>query len=638
MKRLPLALLVLLLGAVETATADYVLIVANLGRPEVKKEKKPATPPLPPGGGGLYPQPGGGVTFGGGGPSMLQTNPNQNIPGLLQGAPGGPSAAPFDPDTVPLMTMTVIEIEKKLGKLDVQKAKLGLPIGPVPFKLAGFDGKIALAKTSISSVEILHPNDKPTPPLHSVYEAKLKDLVESKTPVAAEQWVSLAEWSLGHGMLDAFKQHMDKAAEIERSLPKVAAYLEMKAALGKPVNDVDVVGPWRKQLLSTRYETYKSPHYALLSDDKPAAEARIKRLETAIQNYYYWFAMQRVQLPVPTQRLVGILTRETKTFKQLNSTLDSTPVVCDAFYARRENLAVFSSRRLDDAYDRLEKFASPLWTQGFDRELLLKGKGTPTGRGAVVSAREVLDAQALALLLKAAEMDGEVSGTQYGATRQLLYASGFLPPAVSPPEWVGFGMASFFATSPGSPWPTVGLPSFYYGPLFKDLVAAKKLPPDQLDLLRATVTDDMFRNPPAGLKKDAALRRSRATAWSLVHFLVRKRLEGLQRYFKELSQMPRDVALDDNQLWRAFARAFNAVDASGEPDQNALRTLADDWDKDMKIDQYEIREIELMRTIRLAYQAAATAQEQAGVAPPPGAAPGAGGGGANMRRRFGPGG
>ena len=68
--------------------------------------------------------------------------------------------------------------------------------------------------------------------------------------------------------------------------------------------------------------------------------------------------------------------------------------------------------------------------------------------------------------------------------------------------------------------------------------------------LKATVTDDFFRNPAPGLKKDAAVRKARATAWSLVHFLVRKRYDGLKRYFAELEQMPRDVALDDNLLWR----------------------------------------------------------------------------------------
>ena len=68
---------------------------------------------------------------------------------------------------------------------------------------------------------------------------------------------------------------------------------------------------------------------------------------------------------------------------------------------------------------------------------------------------------------------------------------------------------------------------------------------------------------------------SRATAWSLTNFLIRKRLDGLQRYFKELGQMPRDMALDEETLWLAFARAFNAVDATGQPDLNALRDRED---------------------------------------------------------------
>jgi Protein of unknown function (DUF1570) len=599
MKRLPLALALLLGGAASTASADYVLIVANLGRPG-RQQPAPAIPGMPAPGVGAPGQAGpslGGARFGG--PATSTTAPGAT-------AVAAPTAEPFDPDKVPMMILAVIEVEKKLGPLDMVRLARGLPTQTlVPFKIAGFDGKIFLANTSITSVAILHPNNKPTPPLHTVYEAKVKEMAESKTAVTAEQWADLAEWCLGHGMLDHFKQHMEKAAEVDKNLPRAAGYLQMKATLAKPVDAVDTVGPWRKQLLSTRYETKKSAHYALLSDDPPAAEERIRRLEEALESYYYWFALHGAQLPVPTQHLAAVLTKDPKTFKHLSTVLDSTPVICDSFYARRENIAVFSSRRLDDAYDRLEKMASPLWTQGFSRDLLLKGKGFPT-RG--VPPREVYDAMTLALLLKVMELDGEVAGTQHGATRQLMYASGFLPPAVVPPEWVQFGMGAFFETSPGSPWPTLGLPNFAYGPLFKDLVSAKKLPSDPIELLKAVVTDDFFRNPAAGLKKDAALRRARATAWSLVHFLVRKRSDGLRNYFKELSQMPRDVALDENQLWRAFARAFGAVDATGEPDPKPLRELADDWDKDMRIDQYDTREIDLMRAIRLTYQAAAMSQ------------------------------
>jgi hypothetical protein len=133
------------------------------------------------------------------------------------------------------------------------------------------------------------------------------------------------------------------------------------------------------------------------------------------------------------------------------------------------------------------------------------------------------------------------------------------------------------------------------------------------------VTDGFFRNPESGLKKEAALRKARATAWSLSYFLIRKRLDGLQHYFKELSQLPRDLALDEQVLWAAFARAFNAVDATGQPDLNVLRDLADEWEKDMKLDQYDNRETDLMREIRQAYKEAATRP-----APPSGGVPAAG--------------
>ena len=89
--------------------------------------------------------------------------------------------------------------------------------------------------------------------------------------------------------------------------------------------------------------------------------------------------------------------------------------------------------------------------------------------------------------------------------------------------------------------------------------------------------------------------------------------------------MPRDLTLDEQTLWLAFARAFNAVDAAGEPDAAALRQLADDWDKDMKLEQYDNREMSLMALIRLAYEQAARQQAGPAVADqgaPPPAAPG----------------
>jgi hypothetical protein len=623
MKRGTLALLVLLGGAVSTATADYILIVANFGQLSQLQTPPPPVPGAP----------GGGVIGGGFRGGQPVTPPAVPPPPAMRG-PAPPPSGPFDPDTAPLLTLAVVEVEKNMTQLDVRNLAAGRPVGAPPigpprpslvhFKLGNLDGKIYLSNTSSTTIYVLHPDGdkKPVPPLHRVYEEKVKDLTSGKTPATAAQLVDLAEWCLAHGMLDRFKEHMDKAAELDKADAKVAGYLQMKATLAKPVDSTDTAGPWRKQLLTRSYQTTLSAHYALLQNDNAAAESRIKRMEDALQGYYYWFAVRGLQLPVPGQRLVGVLTSDSREFKRLHSTLDSTPIVSDAFYARHENLVVFSSRRLDDSYEHLKMMSDPLWAAGFSLEDLLKGKGFPTKAG--VKPEQIYQAMTFALLHKVMQLDGEVAGTSHGVTRQMLYSSGFLPPSVMAPEWAQFGVSTFFETAPGSPWPTFGLPHFVYWPLYRDLVSAKKLPPDQLDLLKMVVTDGYFRKLSFGEKKEEADRRkARATAWSLTNFLIRKRLDGWQRYFKELSQLPRDMPLDEETLWRAFARAFNAVDATGQPDLNALKELADDWDKDTRLEQYDNREISVMRTIWQSYKEAAARQSAPPTPGAPGAVPGA---------------
>jgi hypothetical protein len=646
MKRVTLALVLLLGVAVSTATADYILIVADFGHGKTDSKTPqvgfapggnvpglPGTPPVQPGGG-----------FRGGPAGIPPGAPPGALPGGLPGAPnapGGPAAgpgalpqpsAPFDPDTAPLLTLSVVEVERNMTVRDAVALASGRPVGfpgrtSVQIKIGDQIGKIFLCNTPSTTIYLLHPDNKATPPLHRVYEDKLKVLMDPKTAAGVTQWVELAEWCLAHGMIEQFKQHMDKAAELEKAEPHVAGYLLMKAALAKPVDATDTAGPWRKQLLTSRYQTITSPHYALLHNDSANADSRIKRMEITLQSFYYWFAIRGVQLPVPGRRLVGVLTADPREFKRLNSTLDSSPIIADAFYARHENLVVFSSQRLDDAYDHLKIMSAPLWTQGFSQEDVLKGKYPQ--KVMLTNPGQVYEAMTMALLLKSMHVDGEVTGTSQAVTRQLLHVSGFLPTSVVTPEWVQFGVSTFCETAAGSPWPTFGLPHFLYWPYYRDLVAFKKLPPDQVDLLKEVVTDGYFRRLSIGMKKEADQRKARATAWSLTNFLIRKRLDGLQRYFKELSQMPRDMALDEETLWLAFARAFNAVDATGQPDLNALRDLADAWDKDVRLDEYDNRELNVMRTIWQSYKEVAAriaAQNAPGAAFPggiPGAVPGA---------------
>src|SRR5262249_37622101 len=98
------------------------------------------------------------------------------------------------------------------------------------------------------------------------------------------------------------------------------------------------------------------------------------------------------------------------------------------------------------------------------------------------------------------------------------------------------------------------------------------------DTLVQVVTDGYFRHRAPGEKPTAALRKARAASWALTYFLAQKELAGLQRYFKELARMPRDIELDKDVLLACFARAFDCVGADKRADAAGLRSLAARWD------------------------------------------------------------
>ena len=228
----------------------------------------------------------------------------------------------------------------------------------------------------------------------------------------------------------------------------------------------------------------------------------------------------------------------------------------------------------------LDKGAGPLFVQGnYNRLELISGKeyaGYLKGTPAVSLAQ----ADTLALLMKALEDESERAGVTNDASRQLLFASGLLPRGVAVPEWLQFGMGSFFETPEHSPWPTPAGPSTLYLPAFREELKGKKFEGDAYKTMRKIVTDGYFHElTPDDLKnKSAAQTRARTAAWSLTFFLAEKKLDNLQRYFKVLSEMPRDLDLDDATLWEAFARSFDAYDpVTKRFDDAKLGNLAASW-------------------------------------------------------------
>jgi hypothetical protein len=300
------------------------------------------------------------------------------------------------------------------------------------------------------------------------------------------------------------------------------------------------------------------------------------RLENSFASFYYWFALKGVVLKVPEERQVVVMTKQPEEFERYHKILSAGPVVADGFFAPRENMAVVSAQRLDEKYHALETYSAKWFQNGYDRQVLLLGKGR-SGAPATTQMPDLSVAQSMALLMKAMENDAERASVSHDASRQLVFASGLLPRGVTAPEWVLFGMGSFFETPLESPWPTVAAPSNAHLPHFRELVKKKKLEATAVETLKKVVTDGYFRSPSLGQDPEAVQKKARATAWALTYFLAEKRLDGLQRYFKELAKMPRDLELDDEVLLGCFARAFGCVDENQKVDPEKLGDLAKQW-------------------------------------------------------------
>ena len=301
------------------------------------------------------------------------------------------------------------------------------------------------------------------------YEAKYNEAFKDKSgqKPSAEKILDVADYALTHDRNDKFVEVMKKLGEDNPTNPAFVAFQKIQADLDRPVTRDDSAA-WTSRLGGNyKGETLKDNkgHYLLFhtSDSNPDdVQELLTRLEDSLHTFYYWFARQGVVLPLPDGRLPALLAAKEPEFHHTGGSLGDPPVVADAFFARRENLMVVCGRPLDPLYDMLDKAADPVFKQGsIVRYDMLSGKeyaGYPKG----TSQANIAYFGTLALLMKALEDESERAGVTNNASRQLLFASGLLPRTVTAPEWIQFGMGSFFETAEHSPWPTPAAPSPLY--------------------------------------------------------------------------------------------------------------------------------------------------------------------------------
>ncbi len=501
-------------------------------------------------------------------------------------------------DENPYLVVVVVEISSPSAKAlrDFNTPRTNRPGGGTEILRATHHWGTSILQRKTNAMETIvlqTPAGKSLKSAKAQFEAREIEL--AKAPSIGES-LKLASWALGNGLVVQFEKVMDKLTETDKEHSIVMAYAKVKADLEKPIAKDAIAKPKGKLLDGYRVAQTDKHHYAILhNSDATEFKEPLDRLEKGYKSFYYWWAMRGINLPMPTERQVAVMTNHGEDFRRIQKNLTASPVLNDSFAARRENLSVFSSKRGDQAYTTLETTSKTLWDQGFIRKEVIKGKsdGIPKTINMRLPGDQdfVQAARIRALLMKALEDEWEATAMSNKVARQLMFASKLMPTNVTIPEWVQFGMGSFFETPLQSPFGGPGSASPYWLPRFKEYndPKAKKYGATPLETMLGVVTDAHFRaKPQAGETPEAVTRRARAAAWALYYYLAQspENLAGLRQYFKELSRMPRDIELDAVVLKAAFARAFGC-EKDGKPDDVKLGALAKRWidfSKDQTID------------------------------------------------------
>lgn len=542
---------------------------------------------MPPGGGGSMPPGGGGSMPPGGGGGMMPPGmgPGGMGPGGMgPGSPDGGLSSQFDLETgfSPLFAVAVIELR---APATIDRSSPQLPMlrvqhrwGTTLLPPVGSDGRLTYKLFE----------KKPT--VSKLYGDKVRVTIGDKPTV--ESYLELADWTIQHGRLKDLEDAMEAAAKLDPKNARVAAYQKVRAAMSQAVSRGDVADRLREKLLPN-YKITTSAHYALLhtlSDDNAAVKSRLQKLEDHFRFFFYWFALQGLALDVPKERLVAILVPTRSEFDRQHQIFDGSPLVADGFIARRDNLAIFSQERLDPGAVALAETTKELWRKYNRDQVLLKmpsefiAQPNPLMPADPMKKAKGAEVQTVALLMRALDEDSELASVSHEGSRQLLAATGLLPRGVIAPDWVQFGMASFFETPKGSPWASVAGPNasvfaeYNYLQNYRTAERKKKLDPPHVALGRV-ITDHYFREAAAKPKEPELRVKARTLAWSLTYFLARKQFDGLMRYYQELARMPRDLEFDPDTLLLCFARAFDLLDPkdASRIDQGKLGNLARQW-------------------------------------------------------------
>ena len=466
--------------------------------------------------------------------------------------------------------------------------------------------------------------------------------------------VELAEWCLTVGLPDDCIAIMDKLATNEKALatPRIKtildAFAKAREVVTGTVSKTDKAKAWQERVGYAVLSVSK--HYAIVHTEgmQDSATRRLEFLEDNLKTFYLWFAFRGRALPAPTEKLPAVLVADTTEFRKYRDAFEATDLVADGFHARRENLAIFSGRRLDKASVNFEQVLKEVYRKYKVNDLFnkkLPDAREKTGDKYTAYARS----STLALVDNALQRESEIASATHEGTQQLFAETGLLPRTVIAPEWVRFGLGSLFEM-PKGPFPGGagkvkvafyrggGGPNWAYMRYYEEMRDQGLLKNAISDFV-ATVTDTYFHAAKVTNKEDANVdgesrqsaseklaAKARTFSWSLTYFLAKQRYPQFEKFLQELAKLPRDAELDEEATITALSKAFGYSTAGisgADSADKRFAIIAIDWKNWMEGQQSPSRQLKVDTLIL-------QGGPGTGAAPAPGAGgPGGGPGGGN---------
>jgi len=409
-----------------------------------------------------------------------------------------------------------------------------------------------------------------------------------------------------------------KPAQFDRFF---AAYKGLIENMGKPLPANGAAEEWKNRFGSGHVET--GPHFSLIyfdTNQKANAQRRLKVIENNFKAFYLWHALQGLALQLPEKKLIAVLCDSTEKLKNFHDSLDALPIVSDACFSPSHNLLLIAPERMDPNGNSFLNLTRARWNSGWNPDELIRGVMPVVQPG---NAAEAAQMSMLAIAERFNTEEADNAAISREGCRQLLSATGLLPPHVKLPSWLENGLGFYFQRAKGPLFlvkndgfkMAVGLATGYGTPNFEQHRAFDSVKADFARVPATTLANVLTgayyygaatlrdvdpqprqagepgqptvtqapaesNDPPQVAQAKLRLklkRKADASAWALTYYLQKTRIDGLKRFYQELGRMPRDMRLDSEEIMKIFCISFGLVTADQQIDGDALKSFADNW-------------------------------------------------------------